>query len=96
MNRNQIRITDDVLAGASEVYDALCGWAAVSEGVDMGHDIVAEFSFVFGGVVHVLVGDFEGGFHFVDLLVGDIEAAGLLGLGDGEPDLAPSGELVSG
>ena len=62
----------------------------------MGHDIVAEFAFIFGGVVHVLVGDFEGGFHFVDLLVGDVEAAGLLGLGDGEPDLAPGGELVSG
>lgn len=83
------------MAGAAEVDDSFCRWAAVGEGVDMGHDIVAEVAFVFCGVVHVLVGDIEGGFHFVDLLVGYFEAAGLLGLGYCEPDFSPGGELVS-
>ena len=92
----QISVADDVLAGASEVDDALCGGAAVAEGVDMGHDIVAEFAFIFGGEGEVFVGDLEVRFHLVDLFVGDVEAAGLLGLCDGEPDLAPGGELVSG
>ncbi len=92
---HEVRVTHHILAGASKVDDGFGGGAFVSPRVDVGHDIVAKLPFVFGGEGEVFVGDLEVCFHLVDLFVGDFEAAGLLGLCDGEPDLAPGGELVA-
>ena len=62
----------------------------------MGHDIVAEFAFVFIGEVDFGIG-YAAGYdsaELFNLFLGDGESEFVLGFRDGQPDFSPGIELV--
>ncbi len=83
----EIAIADDVLTGGAEVDDGACVGCGIAKGVNVGHDIVAEFGFVLlcGGKVDVV----EVCAEFINLLLGDVQAKFALGFCQGQPDAAP-------
>ena len=97
--RQQIRITDDILARHPQVNNRPRLRARVAEGVDMGHDIVSEVAFVGLGGEHLLVGDAAGPVHhrpqLLDLLRAHRQPQLVLRLGDRQPDPPPDVELVA-
>ena len=56
-DENEVGVVGDVAAGGAEMDDRASGGAGVAIGVDVGHHVVAELAFVFGGGVEVDVGD---------------------------------------
>jgi len=54
--RNNYSVVSHVAGGGAQVDDGSGGGAAVSEGVDVSHDVVSEFTFLLGrhGEVDVL------------------------------------------
>ena len=91
---DDVRVVPDVAARRPQVNDRHGLGRGVAEGVDVPHDVVAELRLVLVGLGEVDV--VEVVLHLLDLLVGDVEAELLLGRGEGEPQLAPRGELHGG
>lgn len=86
----EVGVVGDVAAGGAPVDDGSGGGALIAVGMDMGHDIVAFFAFVFGGDLHI--GLVAKGSHFLDLLVGDTESEFLLFFGENDPEFAPEAD----
>ena len=87
-------IADHVLAGCPQMDDAGRFRGGVPEGVDMGHDVVSQATFVLGGLFEV---DVLGvGPHGIELLIGDGEAQFLLAFRQSDPDLSPELEFSLG
>jgi len=83
---DEVGVVSDVGGGGAEVDDGFGVGAGVAEGVDMGHDVVAEFFFVGVDFVKVDVGG--GRLHLGNLFGRDGEAMFVLGFGEGNPEAA--------
>ena len=89
---DHVGIVAHIAAGGAQMDDARRLGALQAVGVHMAHHVVAAFLFPADSVVIV---DVLGmGLQLGDLLVGDVNALLLLGLGQGNPQPAPGAELV--
>ena len=93
-HEDEFGVIGDEAAGGAEVDDGACRGNEVTPGVDVGHDIVSEFSFVsFGGFEVDLIDSLA---HQAELLGGDIESEFVLAFSEGDPEFAPGGVAVLG
>mmetsp|Transcript_9839 Transcript_9839/g.17881 ORF Transcript_9839/g.17881 Transcript_9839/m.17881 type:complete len:374 (+) Transcript_9839:1062-2183(+) len=91
---HDVGVISHVTAGRSEVNDGHGLGRHVPVRVYVSHDVVAEFGFVLASLVEVDVVEIV--LHLLELFVGDFDAELLFGGGEGEPELAPSGEFHGG
>mmetsp|Transcript_28981 Transcript_28981/g.61717 ORF Transcript_28981/g.61717 Transcript_28981/m.61717 type:complete len:331 (-) Transcript_28981:270-1262(-) len=80
---DDVRVVPDVAGGGAQVNDGHGLGRHVSEGVDVSHDVVAEFGFEFGSLVEV--DGVEIVLHLLELFVGNVDAEFLFRGGECEP-----------
>ena len=66
--------------------------ALLTVGIDMGHDVMADF--LLTGFGHIIIDVIFGSLQFFDLLVCDGKAQLLFCLSQGDPQAAPGTELI--
>ena len=84
---HNVGVVGDVAGGSTQVDDAGGRGSHLAVGIDMGHDIMAHQLLPLGGHGVVDVGNV--GLQLPDLLLGDVQAQLVLGLGQGNPQLPP-------
>ena len=89
---DHIGVIAHIAAGGTQMNDALCLGALQAVGIDVAHHVMAYQLFPGDGVLVIDV--ILVGFQLGNLFVGDGQALLLLGLGQGNPQLAPGAELV--
>ena len=89
---DEVGVVGDERAGGAEVQVRPRGRRLVAEGVDVGHDVVAEAALVARGGSEV--GVVQVGPHLRQRLVGDVEPQLALGLGQRQPEPAPEADPV--
>ncbi len=87
LDQDQVGAVGDVAGGRPQVQDSLGGGRLLAEGVDVGHDVVAQLPLQLGHPlqIEVLAGVLQG----LQLLLADLEAEFALALGEGDPEVAP-------
>ncbi len=90
--QEDIGIVDDVHGSGAQVDDGFGLGRGLGEGVQVGHEIVADAGFLPGGLVEVDV--IEMGAHVGDLVIGDGQAQRFFRLGQRQPDAPPGGMLA--
>ncbi len=91
-DQDQVGIVGDVTARGPEVDDRAGVGRGVAEGMDVGHHIVAEPFLVGAGGVEVDRLDVLS--QLGDLAFSDVQTQLALGLGQGNPEASPGGELA--
>ena len=84
---HNVGVVGDIAGGSTQVDDTGGRGSHLAVGIDMGHDIMAHQLLPLGGHGVVDVGDV--GLQLPDLLLGDVQAQLVLGLGEGNPQLPP-------
>ena len=79
---HQISITNHILTRTPQMNNPTSTRAPITKGVHMGHHIMAKLAFVLGCQLHILIRHLKVRPHLVELFIGDIQPARLLGLGD--------------